>query len=87
MTTIQIEEKLRKLPDHAVAEVNDYIEFLLQKYGTQESKKKKFRFDWAGGLSHLKDKYTSVELQHKAQCFEYIKTSIKASKSTRHNLQ
>jgi len=23
------------------------------------------KFDWAGGLTELKDKYTSVELQHK----------------------
>ncbi|NOZ70003.1 MAG: DUF2281 domain-containing protein, partial [Deferribacteres bacterium] len=46
-------------------EALDYIEFLLQKYGGQE-KQGKFRFDWEGGLSELKDKYSSVELQHKA---------------------
>jgi len=26
---------------------------------------KDFLFDWEGGLSELKDRYTSVELQHK----------------------
>jgi hypothetical protein len=26
----------------------------------------KFKFDWEGGLSDLKEQYTSVELQHKA---------------------
>ena len=26
----------------------------------------KFKFDWEGGLSDLKKKYTSVSLQHKA---------------------
>ncbi len=27
---------------------------------------KKFKFDWEGGLSEVKEKFTSVELQHKA---------------------
>jgi hypothetical protein len=31
-----------------------------------EEKKGKLTFDWEGGLSDLKEKYTSVELQHKA---------------------
>jgi hypothetical protein len=26
---------------------------------------KKFKFDWEGGLSKIKEKLTSVELQHK----------------------
>lgn len=33
---------------------------------TETDKKCKFKFDWEGGLSNLKEKYTSVELQHKA---------------------
>ncbi len=41
------------------------MEFLIQKY-RKEEKREKFRFDWEGGLSELKEKYTSVELQHKA---------------------
>ena len=60
-----IKTKLEELPEDLKKEVLDYIEFLLQKYGT-EAKEKKFRFDWEGGLSELKDQYTSVELQHKA---------------------
>lgn len=32
----------------------------------ERAKKSKFKFDWEGGLSNLKEKYTSVELQHKA---------------------
>jgi hypothetical protein len=60
-----IKNKLEELPEDLKKEVLDYIEFLLQKYGT-EAKKKKFQFDWEGGLSELKEKYTSVELQHKA---------------------
>jgi hypothetical protein len=27
---------------------------------------RKFKFDWEGGLSEIQEKFTSVELQHKA---------------------
>ena len=60
-----IKAKFEKLPIALKREVLDYIEFLLQKYSVR-MKKEKFRFDWEGGLSDLRDKYTSVELQHRA---------------------
>ena len=60
-----IKSKLEELPEDLEREVLDYIEFLLRKYGNK-TKRKGFGFDWEGGLSDLKDKYTSVELQHKA---------------------
>ncbi|MFQ5709074.1 MAG: DUF2281 domain-containing protein [bacterium] len=66
MSADEIGIKIEKLPDHVVAEVIDYIDFLLSKYGSEETAKSKFKFDWEGGLYKLKDKYTSVELQHKA---------------------
>ena len=69
MPTIEIKGKFEKLPDHLKTEVLDYIEFLLKKYESKEMakrKRNKFKFDWEGGLSKLKEKYTSVELQHKA---------------------
>ena len=62
----EIEAKIDKLPEHVIPEINDFIDFLLVKYGDKKIKKNKFKFDWEGGLSNLKDKYTSVELQHKA---------------------
>lgn len=31
-----------------------------------ESKAERFKFDWEGGLSEIKEKFTSVELQHRA---------------------
>ncbi len=65
MTEQIIKARLEELPDYLKKEALDYIEFLLQKYGRQE-KQGKFRFDWEGGLSELKDKYSSAELQHKA---------------------
>ncbi len=70
MNINEVAIQLKKLPDHLVPEVMDYIEFLLNKYGNEEMDKNedvnKFKFDWEGGLSELKDQYTSVELQHKA---------------------
>jgi len=60
-----IEIEVKKLPENLKIEVLDYIEFLLNRYG-KKSKGKKFNFDWEGGLSELKDRFTSVELQHKA---------------------
>ncbi|MDP2276655.1 MAG: DUF2281 domain-containing protein [Nitrospirota bacterium] len=56
---------LGELPGDIQREAVDYIEFLMKKYGKRE-KKGAFRFDWEGGLSELKNKFTSVELQHKA---------------------
>lgn len=41
-----------------------YIESL--KENKEKKTKKGFKFDWEGGLSNLKEKCTSVELQHKA---------------------
>jgi hypothetical protein len=57
--------KLEELPEDFKKEVMDYIDFLLQKYSKRE-KNEKFSFDWEGGLAELKDKHTSVELQHKS---------------------
>lgn len=61
-----IELKLKKLPEHIIPEINDFIDFLLTKYGDKEKKGNKFKFDWEGGLNDLHKKYTSVELQHKS---------------------
>jgi antitoxin HicB len=41
-----------------------YIEIL--KENREKKTKKGFKFDWEYGLTKLKEKYTSVELQHKA---------------------
>jgi len=60
-----VKEKLRELPEDLEKEVLDYIDFLMQKH-EKKAKKRKFKFNWEGGLSELKNQYTSVELQHKA---------------------
>ena len=62
----KIELELRKLPKDLRREVLDYLEFLINKYQSKKPIKKKFKFDWEGGLSDIKEKYNSVELQHKS---------------------
>jgi len=62
----EIETKIQKLPENLRQEVLDYLEFLINKYQNKKLKAKKFKFDWEGGLSEIKEKFTSVELQHKA---------------------
>ena len=70
MNINEISFKIKKLPPRIISEVLDYVEFLLKKYGSEDSDiiedTDKFKFDWEGGLSNLKDQYSSVELQHKA---------------------
>lgn len=62
----EIEAKIEKLPEHAKPELNDLIEFLLSKYGENVTQVAPFTFDWEGRLSNLRQKYSSIELQHKA---------------------
>jgi hypothetical protein len=71
-----IEERIdimfQSLPFHVKKEAMDYIEFLSKKYRGKnrprkiEEARKKFKFDWEGGLAGAGDKMTSVELQHKS---------------------
>jgi hypothetical protein len=65
MTTQARIKKLKEMPPELQKEAMDYIEFLMHKYKTKKPSEK-FGFDWEGGLSELKGKYTSVKLQHKA---------------------
>ncbi len=65
MYEMEIDVNLKKLPEYLRREVLDYTEFLINKYKSRENKSKKFRFKWAGGLSEIKEKFTSLELQHK----------------------
>ena len=54
------------LPEKIQKQVMDYIEFLIVKYSDEKKTKQQFKFDWENGLSELKNQYSSVELQHKA---------------------
>ena len=61
-----IETKIRELPEDLRREILDYMDFLLKKYKEKKTAAKRFRFDWEGGLSEIRDEFTSVKLQHKA---------------------
>lgn len=61
---VQIEQKIKKLPSELQHEVEDFIEFLIEKKIPKRGKK--LRQDWAGTLRDFRDKYTSLELQKKS---------------------
>jgi len=58
-----LKELIDRLPPELQQEVQDFAEFLLEKRARRPRRKPKF--DWAGALRDLRDRYTSVELQHK----------------------
>ncbi|HNR32411.1 MAG TPA: DUF2281 domain-containing protein [Candidatus Hydrogenedentes bacterium] len=60
-----LSDSIDRLPPQIKKQVIEYIEFLGRKHGIC-AKREPFRFAWAGGLSHLKDQFTAVELQHQA---------------------
>ena len=61
----RLEELMSKLPPELHKEVEEFLEFLLKK---QEKKRTgAFKLDWRGELRDFRNRYTSVEIQHKAQ--------------------
>lgn len=58
-----IKELVEQLPPELQEEVKDFVEFLLKKRAQRPNQIPKF--DWAGAIKDLSDRYTSVELQHK----------------------
>lgn len=58
-----LQEIISELPPALQDEVRDFAEFLLER--TRKKPGRKLRQDWGGALAHLRDQYTSVELQHK----------------------
>ena len=61
----KLEERIQELSPDQRREVEDFVEFLLQKKRLEKSARK-LRMDWAGALSEFRDQYTSLELQKKA---------------------
>ncbi len=57
-------ELFKMLPDELKREVLDYIEFLLERRGIKRTGT--LKMEWRGALKELRDKYTSVELQHRS---------------------
>ncbi|MFA4936273.1 MAG: DUF2281 domain-containing protein [Candidatus Methanoperedens sp.] len=60
---MQIEQQIKQLPIELRHEVEDFVEFLIQK---RSKPVKKLRQDWAGALKDYRHQYTSLELQKKA---------------------
>ena len=61
-----LQELIKQLPSELQEEVRDFVEFLLEKRLPKvKTKKGELKLDWRGALRGLRDKYTSVELQHK----------------------
>jgi hypothetical protein len=58
-----LKDFVEQLPPDIQQEVRDFAEFLLEK--RKRRPKDKPSFEWAGALRDLRDRYTSVELQHK----------------------
>ena len=58
--------KYDSLPATAQKQVETFIEFLSQTSASKPARpaKRRFKFDWAGGLADLKKQFTAVELQH-----------------------
>ena len=59
-----LEELAKELPPEPQEEVCDFAQFLLDTKVPQ--KQGKLRLTWAGALRHLRDRYTSLELQKKS---------------------
>jgi len=54
-------ELVREVPPESNEELRRYVEFLIARPRRQRGEP---RFDWAGALKDMRDRYTSVELQH-----------------------
>lgn len=59
-----IEEKIRELPSELQREVEDFVDFLIERRVGKP--KGHLKLDWRGALRDLRDQYTSVELQHES---------------------
>ncbi len=60
----RIEEMVKELPPELQQEVEDFVQFLIERRARRAGRK--LRQDWAGALRDYRDQYTSLELQKKA---------------------
>ena len=61
---VGIGEMIKELPPELQQEVEDFVQFLIEKRARKPGRK--LRQDWAGVLRDYRDRYTSLELQKKA---------------------
>jgi len=60
----KLEELIKALPPELHREAEAYLESLIARKGRKPTRA--LKLDWRGGLQDLKDRYTSVDLQHQA---------------------
>jgi hypothetical protein len=61
----ELKELIEKLPPDLQKEVKDFVEFLVEK-NIKRRKKVRLELSWRGALRELRNKFSSVELQHKS---------------------
>lgn len=68
-TAKPLEQIIKDLPPEARHELEDFAYFLRERYipKAKQLKVKPLGFSWVGALKDLRDKFTSVELQHHIQ--------------------
>lgn len=59
-----LEDMMKELPPELKREVEDFAQFLIERYTRRPQGP--FKLDWRGALRDLRDQYTSVRLQHKS---------------------
>ncbi|MCG3195858.1 MAG: hypothetical protein HUU16_08070 [Candidatus Omnitrophica bacterium] len=63
----ELYDRIKELAERERRSISAEVITLLERVATEDgSVHAKPSFSWAGALSHLKDEYTSVELQHLA---------------------
>jgi len=60
--TKSLEELVREVPPEYRAQLRHYVESLLGRCSVEQPGRP--QFTWAGALEGLRDRYTSVDLQH-----------------------
>jgi hypothetical protein len=60
----RLEQLIKELPPELHQEAEHFLELLLAR--SRRPAKTSLKLNWRGALQDLRDKYTSVELQHKA---------------------
>ena len=66
MLTNIIQNNISNLSPKLQLELYRYLDLLINQKKSNQETKIKFNFNWEGALSNLKDKFNSVDLQHKS---------------------
>ncbi len=66
-----LKELIDQLPPQLEEEVQDFVEFLLEKKCSKK-KNTKLKLDWVGALEDYRDQFTSLEFQKKASDWRRI---------------